>query len=230
MRQRRRNPGGIALTAAGLLALGGFLAAAEGAPSPYSAEPAENLLKLRPADPAPRPVGSALPRPQAAPAGNPLWGVPLRALSGTRERPLFSPSRRPPPAVVAAPAVPPPAPPAKPAEPDHPPLTLIGTIVGSTANGFGIFLDPATRTVVRLKTGEDHGGWVLREVRARDAVFRKDKRSATLSLPAPGQQAAQLSTAAIPTSGTWLDGDGQLIAPPPTKPGPPPLSAARDNL
>ncbi len=36
-------------------------------------------------------------------AGNPLWAIPLSALTETRERPLFSASRRPP--VVAAPIV-----------------------------------------------------------------------------------------------------------------------------
>src|ERR1700733_4123673 len=42
----------------------------------------------------------------AALAGNPLWGVPLIVLSITRDRSLFSPSRRPiEPAVVAAPVV-----------------------------------------------------------------------------------------------------------------------------
>src|ERR1700756_873862 len=41
------------------------------------------------------------------PSGNPLWGIPLRVLTATRERPLFSPSRRPPaPPAVAAPVVP----------------------------------------------------------------------------------------------------------------------------
>src|SRR6516165_2807674 len=35
-------------------------------------------------------------------SGNPLWAVPLRSLSVTSERPIFSPSRRPPiPPVVA---------------------------------------------------------------------------------------------------------------------------------
>src|SRR5258708_33146709 len=39
---------------------------------------------------------------EAGSTGNPLWAVPLDALSMTRERPLFSPSRRPPPPVVVA--------------------------------------------------------------------------------------------------------------------------------
>lgn len=32
----------------------------------------------------------------APPGGNPLWGIPMDALSATRERPIFSASRRPP--------------------------------------------------------------------------------------------------------------------------------------
>src|SRR6201995_4331257 len=35
-------------------------------------------------------------------SANPLWAIPLTKLSGTRDRPIFSPSRRPPPPVVAA--------------------------------------------------------------------------------------------------------------------------------
>src|ERR1700739_4453914 len=71
------------------------------------------------------PERPAVPITQSAPTGNPLWGIPLRVLTATRERPLFSPSRRPPaPPAVAAPAPPPrPVAAAKPPEPDHPLLT-----------------------------------------------------------------------------------------------------------
>src|ERR1019366_4651011 len=75
------------------------------------------------------------------PMGNPLWAIPLGSLSITRDRPLFTPSRRPPaPAVVAAPRVVPPKVVIRPAEPEHPNLTLIGTVVGET-EGIGVFLD-----------------------------------------------------------------------------------------
>ena len=43
---------------------------------------------------------SALPRPQPG-QGNPLWTIPLESLRETRDRPLFSATRRPPPPVVA---------------------------------------------------------------------------------------------------------------------------------
>jgi hypothetical protein len=121
-----------------------------------------------------------------APAGNPLWTIPLKELSATRERPIFSSTRRPPtPAVVATPYSPPPQP-SKPAEPDRPQLSLVGTIAGDT-EGFGIFLDRSANTVLRLKTGEAHKGWVLREVRGRETVLEKGDKTATLALPAhPG--------------------------------------------
>lgn len=117
-----------------------------------------------------------------APAGNPLWGIPLKELSATRERPIFSPMRRPPtPAVVATPYSPPPQP-VKSAEPDRPQLSLVGTIAGDK-EGFGIFLDRSANTVLRLKTGEAHKGWILREVRGRETVLEKGDKTATLALP-----------------------------------------------
>jgi general secretion pathway protein N len=144
---------------------------------------------------------------------NPLWAVPLSALSATREHPIFSPSRRPPaPPAVAAVNVPAPPPP-KPVEPDRPLFTLVGTIVGGRG-GIGVFLDQA-RNVVRLKTGQDHDGWTLRAVRGREATFDKDRRTATLSLPAPGTERPQAALpVGAPMGGTWMDGDGQMIAPP----------------
>jgi general secretion pathway protein N len=121
------------------------------------------------------------------PTGNPLWAVPLSSLTATRERPLFTPSRRAPAPAVAGPvavvAPPPAAPP--PPEPERPSLILVGAIAGET-EGFAVFLDQATNNIVRLKTGQDHDGWVLLSVKGREATLEKDKRSATLALPAPG--------------------------------------------
>ncbi len=203
------------------------------ATSPLAAIPAESAAERGPIELVPEPSWPARPSArERAPSGNPLWAVPLRSLSVTRERPLFSPSRRPPPpAVVAAPPVAPTMPPPKPAEAERPPLVLVGTIVGESG-GIGVFLDASSKNVIRLRTGQDHDGWVLRAVRGRDAIFAKDKRSATLSLPAPGEQSAQLPPTAAPASGTWMDGDGQLIAPPPKNPfqGRIPVSTAGDNL
>ena len=119
--------------------------------------------------------------------GNPLWGIPLKSLSATRERPIFLPSRRPPaPVVAAAPPEPtkppPPAPP--PAEPERPALRLLGVVTGTT-DGFAIFVSDTTRDIIRLKTGEGHEGWILRSVKAREAVLEKNRRSAVIELPPP---------------------------------------------
>jgi hypothetical protein len=167
----------------------------------------------------------------AALAGNPLWAVPLSVLSMTRERPLFSPSRRPiAPAVAAAPIVPR-GPPPKPPEPDHPPLTLVGTIVGQ-AESIAIFADQVSKNFIRLKTGQDHAGWTLHSIFGREATFERGDREATLALPArssPSETTAATSSArfgaarhALPPpppppaqAATWRDGDGQLISPPP---------------
>jgi hypothetical protein len=122
--------------------------------------------------------------PDRAQIGNPLWAIPVGSLSKTRDRPLFTPSRRPPaPAVVAVPPVVQPKVVARPAEPEHPNLTLIGTVV-SENEGIGVFLDRATNNFVRIKTGEGHAGWILRSVQAREVTLEKDQRSETLRLPA----------------------------------------------
>ncbi len=51
----------------------------------------------------PAPVAPASERTLSA---NPLWAIPLAQLPNTRDRPIFSPSRRPPPPAVAPAAVP----------------------------------------------------------------------------------------------------------------------------
>jgi len=134
------------------------------------------------------------------PSGNPLWTIPLKELSMTRERPIFSPSRRPPPPpVVAAPYVAPVvsrAPP-KPKEPERPTVSLVGT-VASTTEAIGVFMEAATRNVIRLHVGEDHQGWVLRAIKGREATLEKDSQTAVLELPPPGGDAAMLANSLPP--------------------------------
>jgi general secretion pathway protein N len=112
---------------------------------------------------------SASPAPEDAdPRGNPLWSLPLSALSATRNRPLFTATRRPPPpAVVAAP------PPnastpieAKPTEPERPPFALVGT-------------------VTRLREGETELGWRAQAIGPRSIVLQRGAESATLEFPKP---------------------------------------------
>ena len=122
--------------------------------------------------------------PERAPMGNPLWAIPLGSLTLTRDRPLFTPSRRPPaPAVVAVPPVIQPRVIARPPEPEHPNLALIGTVVGDT-EGIGVFLDRSTQNFIRIKTGEGHAGWILKSISAREVTLEKGQQTETLRLPA----------------------------------------------
>jgi general secretion pathway protein N len=109
--------------------------------------------------------------------GNPLWSISVAALTATRERPIFSPTRRPPPvAVVAAPSQAPAA--------AQPPLALVGAIAGDR-EGIAIFLDGTTKGIIRLKTGETHVGWTLQVVKAREAILRREQETTVLVLPNP---------------------------------------------
>ena len=131
-----------------------------------------------------------------APAGNPLWALPFERLSITRERPIFSPSRRPPPpppTYVAPVAV---RQPAKPLEPERPAVSLIGTVIGTDVR-IGIFLEKATQNVVRLRLGEEHQGWVLRLVKAREVTLVKDVEQ-TLVLGPPSGEAPAVRGPTVP--------------------------------
>jgi len=130
---------------------------------------------------APKDVGAR----QPPPGGNPLWGIPIDALDATRERPVFSASRRPPMPPVVAQRVTAPPPPPKPAEPEQPLLTLVGTAIGAPKN-VAVVLDRTTKTLVRLHVGEAVSGWILRSVDSRKMTVEKNSQTVTVALPAPG--------------------------------------------
>jgi hypothetical protein len=122
-----------------------------------------------------------------APRGNPLWAIPLKSLSFTRDRPLFTPSRRPPAPPVAYVEPARPVVMTKPAEPERPELFLIGVVVGDK-DGIAIFVDQTTREVVRLRKDQGHDGWILRSVHGREATLEKSPFTVILALPAPGDE------------------------------------------
>jgi len=123
-------------------------------------------------------------------------------------------------------------------------LTIVGTIV-SASDGIGVFIDQATNEVIRIHTGQEHGGWVLRSVHGREAEFGKNERTSTLTLPAPGERpgaatapalagmpgrpvpaplpvaAPAIAPVPVPATAqagnTWMDGDGNMITPPAAK-------------
>jgi hypothetical protein len=143
----------------------------------------------------PAPVVVVAPPPAPPPAtperplsANPLWALPLATLSTTRDRPIFSASRRPPPPATAAVAAKAPPPP-RPREAERPSLSLVGTIAGSDES-FGIFIDQGTKAALRLKVGEEYQGWQLDAVRGREVTFAKEMRTVVLGLPQPSPSTA----------------------------------------
>jgi general secretion pathway protein N len=134
--------------------------------------------------------------------GNPLWTVPLSALSATRDRPLFSASRRPP--IVALPVVAPP--PQKqealaPPPPERPLLTLIGTIVSPEAS-VAMLQGSNTEAISRLRVGQENDGWQVRGIGLRSIVVEKGPQSIELDLPRPdGAPAEQSLPNVSPTEG-----------------------------
>jgi general secretion pathway protein N len=117
--------------------------------------------------------------------GNPLWAVPLNALSATRDRPLFSASRRPPIVPVPMAAAPPkqeavaPPPP-----PERPLVTLIGTIVSPRAS-LAMLQGSSSEAISRLRIGEENDGWRVRGIDLRSIVVEKGEQSVKLDLPRP---------------------------------------------
>ena len=118
-------------------------------------------------------------------SANPLWAMPLKQFSVTRDRPIFLPSRRPPAPAAAAVTVSKAIVPPKPREPERPQLSLVGTI-SSEEDKFGIFVDQSTKAVLRLRVGEDFQGWKLQSVQGREASLEKNQQSAILSMPVVG--------------------------------------------
>jgi hypothetical protein len=110
--------------------------------------------------------------------GNPLWSIPMASLNPTRERPIFSPSRRP------LPTIQPSANSASAPLSTRPALALVGAIAGET-EGIAIFLDHTTKGTIRLKTGEGHLGWTLRQVKGREAILQKELKTAIFTIPNP---------------------------------------------
>ncbi len=123
-------------------------------------------------------------------AGNPLWIFPLGALSATRDRPLFSASRRPP--IVTVPATPLPqkqeslAPP----PPERPLLTLVGTIV-SREGSLAVLQGSNTDAISRLRIGQENDGWRVQRINLRSIVVEKGAQSVEFDLPRPNVVPAQ---------------------------------------
>ena len=158
-------------------------------------------------DPVTAPAGGGSPIAEPSSTGNPLWAIPASKLSATRDRPLFSVSRRPPtPASPAAPA-PTSTVAAQAPAPETPPFTLVGTIVGGDSR-IAIFYDETSKIASGVREGERASGWTLRSVDPRSATLEESGRVVTLALPEPSGE----------------------IGPPPTPDSAPPTPGKRRRL
>ena len=108
------------------------------------------------------------------PPVSPLAAQPLDRMSNTRDRPLFSPTRRPPapPPVVAA-APPPPPPP--------PDVALLGVVMDGEEARAVVRTGPAAK-IQRVGIGDDIGGWKVGQIEARQLVLLLDGRTAKFTM------------------------------------------------
>jgi general secretion pathway protein N len=137
------------------------------------------------------------------PTGNPLWSVPLSKLSATRDRPVFSASRRPLPQAVVAPVAETAKSSAQAAVAEPLDLILVGAVVGES-DAIAVFIDRANHGTIRMRAGDTRGGWQLSSIVGREATMRNGDRTEVLVLLKPG---ATVEAAAAPASG----GSGSMI-------------------
>jgi hypothetical protein len=112
----------------------------------------------------------------ASTLANPLEAQSLDRLSATRDRPLFSPTRRPTP--------PPPPPP-----PEQPPVAVVPQPPNLTLSGI-VMDDEGARAIIRssatkadrVQIGDDIGGWKVVQIEGRRLVLSLDGRFATFTL------------------------------------------------
>ena len=125
---------------------------------------------------------------QTPPAKAPVrsFGLPpLEELRATRERPLFSPGRRPDAEAAAGPE-------AGPVEesPDSVPFELTGVVMG-TDMAIAILRNRDTQETVQLRRGEALEDWSIEEIAPRHVVLRQDDRQVRLELfPAKAEASA----------------------------------------
>jgi hypothetical protein len=111
---------------------------------------------------------------------NPIVAQSIDSLSATRERPLFSPTRRPPAPPAAAPApivrraaaAPPPSPPG---------VVLLGVVIGADAARAFVRSEPPDKTL-RVGIGDDIGGWKVSQIERHELVLSLGDRSATFKI------------------------------------------------
>ena len=116
---------------------------------------------------------------QSPPADSPVRSFalpPLEELRATRERPLFSPNRRPDVETAETPE-------AAPVEenPDSMPFELTGVVMGNDT-AVAILRNRDTQETVHLHQGETLQAWSIEEIAPRHVVLRQEDRQVRLDL------------------------------------------------
>lgn len=106
----------------------------------------------------------------------------FRSLQATRERPLFSPTRRPPPPSAADEPV---AGTPEPMTAPPPSIKVSGIIVGSDRR-IAIVTVGQTGSALHVSVGSDIAGWKVSAIEARRIELRHEARSMIVVLPEAG--------------------------------------------
>lgn len=109
---------------------------------------------------------------------NPVELQPLQQLSATRDKPLFSVTRRPPAKPVAPVARQEPPPP-----PPPPPSVVVLGIVSENGDGHAAIRAASKGDkVLRVRTGDDVSGWKVERIEPRRLVLKQGERSVDFAL------------------------------------------------
>jgi hypothetical protein len=133
---------------------------------------------------------------QSPPANAPVRSFamppPLEELRATRERPLFSPARRPDADAAAAPD-------ASLVEesPDSLPFELTGVVMGADM-AIAILHNRDTQETVHLRQGEMLDTWSIEEIAPRHIVLRQDDRQMRLELFPPKPEGSVMVPSSLP--------------------------------
>ena len=107
---------------------------------------------------------------------NPLATLSMERLSATLNRPLFSPSRRPPALPVGR------GPEPAPAAPPPPPSLVLSGVVMDGESAHVVVLVGAERRILRAQIGDEIDGWKVSQIEGRTLVLSLGGRFATFTL------------------------------------------------
>jgi hypothetical protein len=130
--------------------------------------------------------------PRAASLDNPLAAHSLGELTATRDRPLFTPGRRPPASSTSAHVEAPP-----PAPPPAPNVAFYGTLVDSEGASAIVRGRPSEK-VIHVRVGDQIDGWKITQIDDRRLVLSLDARSVTFTMFNNGHAGEHAAAASPP--------------------------------